>query len=116
MLGDRDRLEQLFLNLIVNAADAMGQGGRLTVTARAAPSGEIEIAFQDTGHGIEPDAIDRIFEPFFTTKDRGKGTGLGLVVSQTIVRDHHGSIEVESDVGKGTRFLLRFPEARESSG
>jgi PAS domain S-box-containing protein len=109
MLGDRDRLEQMFLNLIVNAADAMPKGGRLFVAIEHTMDGEIEITIEDSGEGIAPDALERIFEPFYTSKERGKGTGLGLVVSRSIVLDHEGSIEVESELDKGTRFRIRFP-------
>lgn len=111
LIGDRDRLEQMFLNFLVNAADAMNDGGKLSVAIRPAPGGEIEIVIQDSGHGIEPDAISRIFEPFYTSKERGKGTGLGLVVCRSIVLDHDGTLEVESDLGQGTRFRIRFPIA-----
>jgi PAS domain S-box-containing protein len=109
ILGDRDRLEQALLNLLVNAADAMPDGGKLIATVRPVGEDAAEVSIADTGHGIEPDALDHIFEPFYTNKDRGKGTGLGLVVCRSIVLDHHGSIDVESEVGKGTRFRLRFP-------
>lgn len=109
MLGDRDRLEQMFLNLIVNAADAMPDGGQLFVSVEPDGDSWIQLSIADTGHGIDPAALEQIFEPFYTSKDRGKGTGLGLVVSRSIVADHDGTIHVESDLGKGTRFVLRFP-------
>ena len=109
ILGDKDRLEQTFLNLIVNAADAMPNGGKLSTTVAVGEDGWIEVAIRDDGEGIEPNMLERIFEPFQTTKDRGEGTGLGLVVCRSIVLSHHGTIEVESECGKGTRFLLRFP-------
>ncbi len=109
VLGDRDRLEQMFLNLIMNAADAMEQGGKLSVSAEAIDDDWIQIAVEDNGHGIEPVDLGRIFEPFYTSKERGKGTGLGLVVSRSIVLDHGGTIQAESAVGKGTRFIIRLP-------
>jgi PAS domain S-box-containing protein len=109
MSGDRDHLEQMFLNLIVNAADAMPKGGKLFVGLEPVRADTIEIVIEDTGHGIEPGALARIFEPFYTSKERGKGTGLGLVVSRSIVLDHGGTIDVESEVDKGTRFRIRFP-------
>jgi PAS domain S-box-containing protein len=109
IIGDRDRLEQMFLNLLVNAADAMPGGGILSVTASAPDEETVEVSLADTGHGIEADALGRIFEPFYSSKDRGKGTGLGLVVCRSIVHDHHGTIDVESEVDKGTCFRLRFP-------
>lgn len=109
LLGDRDRLEQVFLNLIVNAMDAMAKGGKLTVVIESADQEWIDISLSDTGQGIAAEARAQVFEPFYTTKDRGKGTGLGLVVAKSIVSDHLGTIECESDVGKGTRFHLRLP-------
>lgn len=109
ILGDKDRLEQTFLNLIVNAADAMPQGGKLSVSIEPGEDGWVEISVRDTGEGIERDSLERVFEPFHTTKPRGEGTGLGLVVCRSIVLAHHGRIDVESEVGVGTRFLLRFP-------
>ena len=114
-IGDRDRLEQMFLNLIVNAADAMPKGGQLFVRVEPAKDGGVEVAIEDTGHGIEADALERIFEPFYSSKERGKGTGLGLVVSRSIVLDHKGSINVESEPGKGTRFLIHLPSGAEPS-
>jgi len=107
--GDPDRLQQVFLNLFVNAADAMRDGGILRVELEAAPDGWVAVRVRDTGVGIPPEAIDRIFEAFYTTKDRGKGTGLGLLVARGIVLDHGGAIEVSSEVGKGTEFLVRLP-------
>lgn len=107
--GDKDRLEQTFLNLIVNAADAMPKGGRLSVAVAPAQNGWVEVVVTDTGHGISADSLGQIFEPFHTTKAPGEGTGLGLVVCRSIVIDHGGTIDVESRVGEGTRFVLRFP-------
>jgi PAS domain S-box-containing protein len=111
--GDRDRLEQTFLNLIVNAADAMPGGGKLSVTLESVDEDRVELAIRDTGQGIPPESIHRIFEPFHTTKAPGEGTGLGLVVSRSIVLDHGGTISVESQVGEGTCFRMRFPSVRE---
>jgi len=107
--GDPDRLQQVFLNLFVNAADAMRNGGTLRVELEVAADGWVAVRVRDTGVGIPPEAIDRIFEAFYTTKERGKGTGLGLLVARGIVLDHGGSIEVSSEVGKGTEFLVRLP-------
>jgi len=111
--GDKDRLEQMFLNLIVNAADAMESGGTLSVEVSidraSGGAGEVRVELGDTGHGIEESSLDRIFEPFHTTKAPGAGTGLGLAVCRSIILDHHGTIRVESQVGVGTRFELRFP-------
>lgn len=109
LLGDRDRLEQALLNLIVNAADAMPTGGKLSVAIGSREHGWIDVELGDTGHGMDAEALAKIFDPFFTTKERGKGTGLGLVVTKSIVSDHRGIIECQSDIGKGTRFLIRLP-------
>lgn len=107
--GDREKLQQLFLNLFFNAADAMPQGGQLCVTLRPHGAAELEVGVADTGTGIEAEALDRIFEPFYTTKDRGRGTGLGLLVSRSIVDDHDGDLQVSSEVGKGTEFRITLP-------
>jgi PAS domain S-box-containing protein len=109
VVADRDRLEQVFLNLIVNAADAMPNGGTLSVRIDQPSAELVEIAIEDTGIGIEPRHLDRIFDAFYTTKERGKGTGLGLLVSQRIVREHGGALRVHSELGKGTRFTISLP-------
>ena len=108
--GDRQQLHQVFLNLFLNAADAMPQGGMLNV--RAAPAEEpgfIAIRVTDEGSGIPAHILDNIFDPFFTTKPTGKGTGLGLSVSLGIVRQHGGQIHVESKVGRGTTVTVVLP-------
>jgi len=102
------RLHQVFLNLIVNAGQAIEASGTITISTGASLS-EIWIRFEDTGCGIAKEHLHRIFEPFFTTKPVGQGTGLGLSVSYSIVRRHGGSIEVESEVGHGSRFTIRLP-------
>jgi signal transduction histidine kinase len=115
VLGDGEKLQQLFLNLAMNAGDAMErEGGTLRVTLRPADDDHVEIVFADTGTGIPADQTDRIFDPFFTTKPAGQGNGLGLVVAKGIVGDHGGQIAVESDVGKGTTFTVRLPVAQGS--
>jgi PAS domain S-box-containing protein len=103
-----ERLERALLDLFVNACDAMPQGGVLRVTTRALADG-VEIRIEDSGTGMPPDALARIFEPFYTTKPRGKGTGLGLPVTRGIVMEHGGSIEVESELAKGSAFVVRLP-------
>ncbi len=112
VVGDPDRLQQAFLNLLVNACDAMPEGGILR--ARLVTSNEghkVCIALRDTGTGIPSDELTKIFEPFFTTKDRGHGTGLGLFVVKSIIADHRGSIEAESALGEGTEFQIWLPAA-----
>src|SRR6266545_4079047 len=107
--GDGNTLQQVVLNLLTNARDAVAGGGEITVeTSRAAGHDEtVRLLVRDTGPGIPPEALPRIFEPFFTTKRNG--TGLGLSISYGIVRDHHGTVDVQSRPGEGTTFILTFP-------
>jgi len=109
--GDTGKLQQVFLNLVLNARDAMDNGGTLTI--RTWSDGACaRIDLSDTGHGITPDHLPRIYDPFFTTKVARKGTGLGLSVTYGIVQEHGGVIEVHSKPGAGTLFHLEFPLAR----
>ena len=110
VVGDAERLQQLFLNLFLNAADAMPRGGELRVRL-GAENGCVSIRIADTGQGIEEDALARIFEPFYTTKSAGEGNGLGLMVAKGIVGDHGGAIEVSSVLGEGTEFRVELPAA-----
>jgi two-component system, NtrC family, sensor kinase len=110
VLGIEYKLQQVFLNLFLNARDAMPRGGWLTIVTRGGRDhATIEVA--DTGAGISADHLSRIYDPFFTTKDIGKGTGLGLSITYGIVQEHGGSITCESSVGQGTRFSLTLPLA-----
>jgi PAS domain S-box-containing protein len=123
--ADPTQLHQLLANLCINARDAMPEGGRLRIAARnqaldaaaarslpeLAPGRYVVLTVEDTGTGIPADLLAHIFEPFFTTKEVGKGTGLGLATAQSIVRNHGGRMEVESAVGKGTRFTTYLPAA-----
>jgi two-component system, NtrC family, sensor kinase len=110
VVADRSQLQQVFMNIIVNAVQAMEEKGTLRLRTRHYPEdGEVEIAISDTGHGIEATVLDHIFDPFFTTKESGQGTGLGLSIAYGIVTRHAGSIAVESRVGVGTTFTIRFP-------
>jgi two-component system, NtrC family, sensor kinase len=112
MAGSSDRLQQLFLNLINNSLDAMPDGGEIQVhTASEGKPGKpqrVMVDFIDTGFGMTPEVMSHIFDPLYTTKDRGHGTGLGLVIVSQIVSEHGGRVEVESEIGKGTRFRLTF--------
>jgi len=108
--GSASKLQQVFMNLILNARDAMPNGGRLTIHTRAVDS-SLVIDFRDTGVGIAPEHIARIYDPFFTTKDIGQGTGLGLALSYGIVQEHNGRIFVESRPGEGTHFTIKLPSA-----
>ncbi|MDX2129893.1 MAG: PAS domain S-box protein [Chloroherpetonaceae bacterium] len=106
------QLYQVFLNLGINAGDAMPNGGKLEFKSEIIESDNLKylrVTVSDTGSGISPEVKARIFEPFFTTKGVGKGTGLGLAIVHGIVMNHGGSIEVESTIGKGTDFILQFP-------
>lgn len=108
IVGDFAQLQQSFMNLILNASEAMEKGGKLTISTRLV--GEmVEIEFTDTGKGIPQENLTKIFEPFFTTKP--KGTGLGLSVVFGIIHRHQGEIEVKSEVGKGTSFFIRLPKS-----
>ncbi len=109
--GNSGKLQQVLLNLFLNARDAMESGGRLAVST-SHRDGLVRMTVEDTGSGIAAENLSRIFDPFFTTKGARKGTGLGLSVSYGIVREHGGDIEVDSEAGRGTRFLLTFPEMR----
>jgi signal transduction histidine kinase len=112
MAGSSDRLQQLFLNLINNSLDAMPEGGEIQVcTGSEGKPGKVQrvtVDFIDTGFGMTPEVMSHIFDPLYTTKDRGHGTGLGLVIVSQIVSEHGGRVEVESELGKGTRFRLTF--------
>ena len=113
-LGDAVQLEQVMSNLVVNAIHACAEGGRVEITCGFRDAGGTRHAFvrvQDDGHGMDAATKERIFEPFFTTKDVGQGTGLGLSVAHGIVREHGGSIEVESAPERGSRFSVFLPMA-----
>lgn len=102
------QLNQVFMNLIVNAAHAIKEHGMITIRT-GMHGNEVFVEIADTGNGIKPEHLEKIFEPFFTTKPIGKGTGLGLSLSYGIVQKHHGRIEVQSEVGKGTTFRVLLP-------
>jgi signal transduction histidine kinase len=106
--GNPDELLHVFVNLITNAVQAMEQGGTLTLETASA-DGAIRIRVSDTGCGIPVEMLGRIFEPFFTTKPPGKGTGLGLYNIKTVIHHMHGTIGVESHVGRGSTFTIAFP-------
>jgi signal transduction histidine kinase len=109
IMADREKLQQLFLNLFLNAVDAMPTGGVLRVALAPSGGDKVEIRVADNGLGIEAQDLDRIFEPFYTTKPAGQGSGLGLVVSHGIVREHDGTIEAISEPGVGTEFRIELP-------
>jgi signal transduction histidine kinase len=102
------RLNQVFMNILVNAAQAIEDKGEIRITTRA-DNGYVEIRISDSGKGIPSDVLPKIFDPFFTTKEVGKGTGLGLSMAYNIIQRHKGTIDVDSEVGKGTTFTIRIP-------
>ncbi len=102
------QLNQVFMNILVNAAQAIEKQGEIAISTRAVDDA-VEIKFRDTGSGIEPKSVGRIFDPFFTTKEVGKGTGLGLHLAYNIIKKHNGSVNVESELGVGTTFTIRLP-------
>ena len=130
VLGDPTRIHQLLMNLCTNAIQAMGQGGTIELTIASEtlaeprkvrtgeiPPGEyVRFMVKDSGHGIAPEVIDRIFEPFFTTKPAGRGTGLGLALVHAVVMEHHGFLEVASELGRGTTFTVWIPQIHAEAG
>jgi two-component system NtrC family sensor kinase len=111
--GNHGRLQQVFMNLIMNARDAMPRGGELTLATECENS-SVHVEVTDSGVGISPDHLTKIFDPFFTTKGTSRGTGLGLAVTYGIIREHSGKIQVQSAEGMGTTFTLEFPTARKA--
>jgi two-component system NtrC family sensor kinase len=111
LLGSEDQLQQVFMNLVSNAAEAMEtSGGRLRIETKLLPGEDkLQINFTDTGHGIPEDDFPKLFEPFFTTKKKGKGVGLGLSVAYGIIQEHGGSIYVKSKMGQSTTFQVKLP-------
>ena len=118
VLADSNRLEQVFVNLLINARDAIEEkwkngdykGKKKRISLRSSlRDGSVIIEIKDTGVGIPKSRLEKVFEPFFTTKEVGKGTGLGLSISYGIVQDYGGTIEVETQEGEGSNFIIRFP-------
>jgi signal transduction histidine kinase len=112
MIGSEDQLQQVFMNLVSNAAEAMeakGGGRLLIITRYSLREDKLLIDFKDTGVGVPEKNLSKLFEPFFTTKKKGKGVGLGLSVAYGIIQEHGGSIYVESHAGEGTNFNVKLP-------
>lgn len=108
--ADFNQIQQSIINLVFNAVDAIGTGGKITISAmNKVEEGQVWIEVRDNGKGIDPEELNRIFEPFYTTKDEGYGVGLGLSIIFGIMERHGGSIEADSKPGRGTSFTLRFP-------
>jgi len=112
VMADRSQFQQVFINILLNAVQAMNERGVITIVTRYQTRDQaVEVAISDTGRGIPSEQIDRIFDPFFTTKESGQGTGLGLSIAYGIVTTHGGTIAVQSEVGKGSTFTIRMPAA-----
>ena len=112
LTGSEDQLQQVFMNIISNAAEAMEPDGKgeLSITTRySSKNGKITVCFKDTGVGIPDENLSKLFEPFFTTKKKGKGVGLGLSVAYGIIQEHDGSINVQSEKENGTTFIIEIP-------
>ena len=117
-MADHNRLEQVFINLVTNAIDAMdekaesaefkGMAKRLLIRSYA-ENGHVVVAVTDNGVGMSDEVKEKLFEPFFTTKRIGKGTGLGVSISYGIIKDYSGTIEIDTQAGRGTTFILKFP-------
>jgi two-component system NtrC family sensor kinase len=111
VMGDKSQLEQVFMNILVNAAQAMDEKGAISIVTRRHAHEGIEVLISDTGRGIPKEEVSRIFDPFFTTKAERHGTGLGLSIAYGIITSHKGTISVQSEAGKGTAFTIRLPAA-----
>lgn len=114
--ADPRQIEQVIFNLVINAMQAIDTSGTVKVTTAKAASGNVEVRVKDTGPGIPEELQCKIFDPFYTTKPVGKGTGLGLSICLGIIRDHNGTIDVESRIGEGATFIVRLPAEEESHG
>jgi signal transduction histidine kinase len=106
--GDESQLQQAFMNLLLNAVEAMSSGGEL-LAATQTGAGRVKISIRDTGAGIAPENLAHVFDTFFTTKKNG--TGLGLAICRRVVEEHHGAIEVQSEAGRGSTFIITLPMA-----
>ena len=109
ILGDEAQLKQVLLNILTNSMDAIAAEGEITITTHPENDNTVNLSVEDTGDGIAPEHMDKLFNPFFTTKPVGKGIGIGLSTCYSIVREHHGVIEVASEVGLGTHFTVKLP-------
>jgi two-component system NtrC family sensor kinase len=115
VLGNANQLQQIMVNLLVNAVQAMGEAGRVTVTVGPAGPSRVRLTVSDTGPGVRPEIAQRIFEPFFTTKPEGQGTGLGLSICYQIAEEHGGSIRLDPSAERGACFVVELPSAERSS-
>jgi len=114
---DPSQMQQVFMNMIINAAESIENSGRLNLGTSFNPVEELfEIEITDTGHGIPEEHVEKLFDPFFTTKEVGHGTGLGLAISYGIIKEHNGTITVKTEVDRGTTFLIRLPVRASEEG
>ncbi|MCK4965114.1 MAG: hypothetical protein KAS54_08520, partial [Dehalococcoidia bacterium] len=113
ILADPDQLGQVFINIILNAIQAMPEGGQLVIKSEVPGPKWVDISFTDTGVGIPKENMRKLFEPLFTTK--AKGIGLGLAITKNVLEEHGGTIKVQSEVGKGSTFTVRLPTGMEES-
>ena len=114
---DSQRMQEVFLNLIINACQAIQGPGKIDIAARTSGDGKCAlISVHDSGDGVSKEIRDRLFDPFFTTKEEGMGTGLGLSITYGIVQKHNGEITVDSAKGEGTTFLIKLPMYAEING
>ena len=111
--ADEFQLLQVFINLLINAKDAVGSDGKIEVHSYLNSEKHAEVSIKDNGSGIDSENLDKIFDPFFTTKEPGSGTGLGLSISHRIIKQFDGNITVSSTPGEGTEFILTFPVLEE---
>ena len=116
LAADPDQLQQVIVNLLLNACDASQAKDELGITAKAGPQAKVEIDITDHGTGIAPEHMNAVFDPFFSTKKRGEGTGLGLSIAASIVRNHAGEISLASVPGRGTTVSVRWPAHAENQG
>jgi two-component system, NtrC family, sensor kinase len=107
--GDESQLQQVFMNMLLNAVEAVGSNGEVVISTENVAGRELKICIRDSGAGIKPEVLSRLFEPFFTTKKNG--TGLGLAICRHIVEEHRGRIEVQSEPGQGSTFIVSLPAA-----
>jgi len=111
ILASKDQIQQVLLNLVINAIDAMPEGGKISIELHLTEKPEgVKIKVQDSGHGMSKEVMNQLFDPFFTTKD--DGLGLGLFICKEIIEDHHGTLVMNSQAGRGTTFTIWLPTAQ----
>jgi signal transduction histidine kinase len=109
------QINQVFMNIIANATDAIADKGEITITTRLDNNGNVQVLIADTGQGMSDEVKKKLFDPFFTTKKIGQGTGLGLSVVYSIIEKHQARIDIDSEVGKGTTFIITLPKMTQTA-